>query len=51
MGVKLTINCDAHSGHDFDHLHFGVATACRGWATAEDIVNTRPLEEIGEWEG
>jgi DNA polymerase (family 10) len=46
MGIKLLINCDAHRVNDFDNLHFGVATACRGWATAEDIANTRSLEEF-----
>ena len=46
FGVKLMINCDAHHVNDFDKLHFGVATACRGWANAEHIVNTRPLAEI-----
>jgi DNA polymerase (family 10) len=46
LGVKLVINCDAHHPADFDNLHFGVATACRGWARAEDVANTRPLEEF-----
>ncbi len=45
-GVKLVINCDAHHPAEFNNLHFGVATACRGWATAEDIANTRPVEEF-----
>jgi DNA polymerase (family 10) len=47
LGVRLIINCDAHHPDDFDNLHFGVATACRGWATAENIANTRPVEEFG----
>jgi len=46
LGIKLIINCDAHHPNDFDNLRFGVATACRGWATAEDIANTRPIEEF-----
>jgi DNA polymerase (family 10) len=46
LGVKLIINCDAHSIAGFDDLKFGVATACRGWATAEDVANTRALEEF-----
>ncbi len=56
LGVKLVINCDAHHADDFDNLHFGVAIANRGWATAEDIANTRPADEfmalftkIGNW--
>jgi DNA polymerase (family 10) len=50
LGVKLIINCDAHRADSFDNLHFGVATACRGWASAENVVNTRPLDEfVGLW--
>jgi DNA polymerase (family 10) len=46
MGVKFIINCDAHHADHFNNLHFGIATACRGWATAEHVANTRPLEEF-----
>jgi DNA polymerase (family 10) len=46
LGVKLIINCDAHRVENFDDLHFGVSTACRGWASAEHVVNTRPLDEF-----
>jgi DNA polymerase (family 10) len=42
-GVKLVIDSDAHATRHFDWLPFGVATARRGWATAADVVNTRPL--------
>ena len=50
LGVRLIINCDAHHPDDFDNLHFGVATACRGWATAENIANSRSAEEfMGLW--
>jgi DNA polymerase (family 10) len=46
LGVKLIINCDAHHAESFDNLHFGVATACRGWASAEHVVNTRPVDQF-----
>lgn len=46
LGVNLIVNCDAHHVDDFNNLYFGVATACRGWATAENILNTRSIEEI-----
>jgi DNA polymerase (family 10) len=46
LGVRLVINCDAHRAADFDNLHYGVATACRGWATAAQIANTLPLDEF-----
>jgi len=46
LGVKLMINCDAHHTDGFENLRFGVATANRGWATAETILNTRSWREI-----
>jgi DNA polymerase (family X) len=46
LGVKLAINTDAHSAEQFDLLHYGVATAQRGWATAVDVVNTWPVDEL-----
>jgi len=45
-GVKLAINSDAHSTSGLDAIRYGIATARRGWARAEDIVNTMPLEEL-----
>ena len=35
MGIPLAINTDAHSAADFEMLHFGVATARRGWVEGE----------------
>jgi len=49
LGVKLIINCDAHHVDGFDSLHFGVATANRGWAAAKNILNTLPVEEFAAW--
>jgi DNA polymerase (family 10) len=46
MGVSLVINTDAHRPDDFDNLHFGVATARRGWAGPEHIVNTQSIEKL-----
>ncbi len=42
-GVKLAIDTDAHSVNHLGYLHFGIATARRGWATRADVVNTLPL--------
>ena len=28
---------------------FGLATARRGWATSQDVLNTRDLDEIRTW--
>jgi DNA polymerase (family 10) len=46
LGVQLVINTDAHHPDGFDNLLFGVATARRGWAGAEHIANTFPLEAL-----
>jgi DNA polymerase (family 10) len=37
---------DAHSVRGLGNMRLAVATARRGWATAADIVNTRPLAEL-----
>lgn len=46
LGATLAINCDAHHTSHFDFLHYGVATAQRGWAPPERVVNTWPLERL-----
>jgi DNA polymerase (family X) len=46
LGVKLAINTDAHAPDHFALRHYGVAVAQRGWATADDVVNTWPLEQL-----
>lgn len=46
VGVKLMINCDAHRTDEFENMKFGVATACRGWATTENVANTMPWKEF-----
>jgi DNA polymerase (family 10) len=43
LGVKLAIDTDAHHADEFELMHYGVATAQRGWATPADVVNTWPL--------
>ena len=45
-GVKLVIDSDAHHPNELDYLHFGEAQARRGWATADDILNTKSVDEL-----
>jgi DNA polymerase (family 10) len=45
-GAKLSIDSDAHATSHFRFLELGIAQARRGWATAQDIVNTRPMDEF-----
>ncbi len=46
-GVKLVIDSDAHAvGHLRFSDEFGIDQARRGWASAEDVLNTRPVDEL-----
>ncbi|HWW71166.1 MAG TPA: DNA polymerase/3'-5' exonuclease PolX [Duganella sp.] len=45
-GVLISINSDAHSTFDFDHLRFGIGQARRGWLEKKDVLNTRPLDAL-----
>ncbi len=49
LGVKLSINTDAHAPEHFDLLHYGIATARRGWVTADDVINTLPVDDLLNW--
>lgn len=46
VGTKLGISSDSHSKIHLRFLELGIAQARRGWATAKDIINTRPLKEF-----
>jgi len=46
LGCKLVINTDAHSVHDLALAEYGIAVARRGWVTAADVINTRPLDAM-----
>jgi DNA polymerase (family 10) len=45
-GVPLVVSTDAHSIHGLANMELAVATARRGWATAADVLNTRPLADV-----
>ncbi len=45
-GVKLVCSTDAHSIRGLGNMELAVATARRGWATAADVLNTRPLDSL-----
>ncbi|WP_375746566.1 DNA polymerase/3'-5' exonuclease PolX [Corallococcus interemptor] len=46
LGVKLVVSCDAHRQEDLRNLAYAVATARRGWARKQDILNTRSAESF-----
>jgi DNA polymerase (family 10) len=45
-GVMITCSTDAHSVRGLQNMRLSVATARRGWCSAANVLNTRPLEEI-----
>jgi DNA polymerase (family X) len=45
-GVKLAISTDAHSVNAYECIRFGIDQARRGWLTADDVLNTRPLADL-----
>jgi DNA polymerase (family X) len=42
-GVEIVCSTDAHSTRGLENMTLSVMTARRGWATADDVVNTRPV--------
>jgi len=47
-GARFTISTDAHSPKHLPGIRYGVMTARRGWLTAADVMNTRPLAQFAE---
>ncbi len=45
-GIKLTISTDSHSTDELLNIQFGLNQARRGWLTANDVVNTRSLDNV-----
>jgi len=45
-GVSIVVSTDAHSVRGLGNIELAVATARRGGASASDVVNARPLEEV-----
>ena len=44
--MPIVCSTDSHSVRGLGNMVFSVATARRGWATAADVLNTRPLEAL-----
>jgi DNA polymerase (family 10) len=45
-GLEIVCNTDSHSVRGLGNMELSVATARRGWATPEQVVNTNPLSRI-----
>ncbi|PJE57517.1 MAG: DNA polymerase III [Candidatus Portnoybacteria bacterium CG10_big_fil_rev_8_21_14_0_10_38_18] len=46
MGVKLSIDSDAHNISHLHFLEFGIAQARRGWVEKKDVINAWPVEKM-----
>jgi len=49
LGCLLAINTDAHHPDHFEFIEYGIATARRGWATPDRIINAWSPAELGKW--
>jgi DNA polymerase (family X) len=45
-GVRIVCSTDAHSVPGLGNMELSVATARRGWAAPEDVINTRSLDSL-----
>lgn len=45
-GALISINSDSHSTQMLHYMDYGVDTARRAWLTAQDVINTLPLERL-----
>ena len=48
-GILLTIDSDAHHADNLDLIAYGVGVARRAWASAGNVLNTRPLHDVLAW--
>jgi len=46
LGVKISINTDAHEKDGLKDIRYGLYVARRAWLEKEDIINTMPLNRI-----
>lgn len=46
LGIPIAVSTDSHNTEQLENMFYGVATARRGWLTAKNIVNTRPLAAL-----
>lgn len=45
-GIKIAISTDSHSISGFDYISYGIDQARRGWIEAENVINTRNINEL-----
>jgi DNA polymerase (family X) len=45
-GVKTVINTDSHHTSHMEKIRFGILQARRAWLTADDVLNTLPIDQF-----
>jgi DNA polymerase (family 10) len=45
-GVRIVVSTDSHSARGLENIELALHTARRGGATAADVLNTRPLDDL-----
>ncbi|GAB3675446.1 DNA polymerase/3'-5' exonuclease PolX [Halopiger thermotolerans] len=48
-GAAIAVNTDAHQPSTLEYMRWGVHTARRGWAEADDVINAWDLEALREF--
>jgi DNA polymerase (family X) len=49
MGALLSVNTDAHHPDEMELIHFGIATARRGWVGPQNVINTWEPDRLLAW--
>jgi DNA polymerase (family 10) len=49
LGLKISINPDAHHLEGLADVHYGVGIARKGWLTREDVFNTLEAGEVAKY--
>lgn len=44
--VDYVVSTDAHDTEELEFHHLGLSQARRGWCEADDVLNTKPLDEL-----
>lgn len=44
--MPFVVSTNAHHPDQMDRMRLGVFQARKGWLEADDVLNTRPLEEL-----
>jgi DNA polymerase (family 10) len=49
LGIKLTINTDAHNADQLRLMSYGIGTARRGWVEPQNVLNTWSTDDFVAW--